>query len=262
MAGWEGGAEAYRRSFATLCAGSIETLLEATEPAHDHLDVGCGTGDLSLAAVRRGRRVTAVDPDPEMASMTRAAATRDGLALEVLEAGAPGLPLADASVGAVTANFVLNHVPAPRAAMRDIARVAAPSAPLAMTIWPAVPGPHLDAYGEAARAAGAVPVASTRLAPELDFPRTADGLAGLARQAGLTVTRAEELHWTWTVTAEDLLAGIRGGVAGPGRIHRAQTPAVRAEIETRARALWKAFETEPGLLLFPVTAALVVASRP
>lgn len=259
--GWAGVAAAYRRSFGTLCAGTIPTLLEATEPAPDHLDLGCGTGELALAAARRGRRVTAVDPDPEMVSTTRATARKASVAMDVLEAALPRLPLPDGGAGAVTANFVLNHVPDPRAAMHALARVAAPSAPLAMTIWPAEPGPHLAAYGEAARAARAVPVPSAHLAPELDFARSAEGLAELAREAGLTIARAEEICWTWMVTAEDLLAGIRGGVAGPGRLHQAQTPETRSEIELRARALWAPFEDGTSRLCFPVTAVLVVAAR-
>ncbi|GAA1487784.1 class I SAM-dependent methyltransferase [Brachybacterium sacelli] len=260
MSSFRGVAEAYRRSFATLCAGAIPALLEATAPGTDLLDVGCGTGDLALAAVDRGRRVTAVDPDPEMIAIAGALAPE----ASVLEAGAPALPLADSSTGAITANFVVNHVPDPRSTMRDLARVAAPSAPIALTIWPAVPGPHLAAYGEAARAAGAVAVPSTRLAPELDFPRSPDGLATVAKEAGLHVERAEELRWTWRIAADDLMAGIAGGVAGPGRMHLAQTDRVRADIEARARELWSEYadDADGGRLAFPVTAALVVATRP
>src|SRR5690625_675262 len=108
--------------------------------------------------------------------------------------------------------------------MQDLARLAAPSARIALTIWPAAPGPHLASYGEAARLAGATPVPSARLPPELDFPRSVDGLAGLVGAAGLRVLEARELAWTWRTSAEDLMAGIAGGIATPGRIHRAQTP--------------------------------------
>lgn len=156
---------------------------------------------------------------------------------------------------------MVNHVPDPRATVRDLARVAEPSAPIAMTIWPSDPGPHLAAYAEASRAAGAVPVPSARLAPELDFPRTADGLAGIAREAGLQIVRAEELRWTWRIAADDLMAGIEGGVGGAGRLHRAQTADVRADIEARVRRLWESSREADGALEFPVTAVLVVASR-
>ncbi|GAA1309069.1 class I SAM-dependent methyltransferase [Brachybacterium tyrofermentans] len=262
MSSFDGVADAYRRSFATLCVGAVPALLDATAPGRDHLDVGCGTGELAIAAAREGRRVLAVDPDADMVALTREAAASAGAALAVRQAGAPRLPVPDGSMEAVTANFVVNHVPDPRATVRDLARVAAPSAPIAMTIWPAAPGPHLAAYGEASRAAGAVPVPSARLVPELDFPRSTDGLASIAREAGLQVGRAEELLWTWRVAADELMAGIAGGVGGAGRLHRAQTGAVRAEIEERVRRLWAPYVEADGTLAFPVSAALVVASRP
>ena len=262
MSTFHGVADAYCRSFATLCAGTIPALLEATAPATDHLDVGCGTGDLALAAAREGRRVLGVDPDPDMVSLAGRAASSAGADIDLLGAGAPTLPLADSSAAAVTANFVVNHVPDPRATVQDLARVAVPSAPIAMTIWPAAPGPHLAAYAQAATAAGAVAVPSTRLPEHLDFPRSADGLASLAEEVGLRVRRSEEISWTWRIAADDLMAGIAGGVATPGRIHGAQTPAVRADIEARVRALWSEYRTDDGLLAFPVTAALVVAARP
>lgn len=262
MSSFDGVAAAYRRSFAVLCAGAVPTLLEATAPGRVHLDVGCGTGDLAIAAAQEGRRVLAVDPDPDMAALTRAAAASAGTALTVREAGAPLLPVPDGSAHAVTANLVVNHVPDPRATVRDLARVAAPSAPIAMTIWLAAPGPHLAVYGEAARAAGAASVPSAHLAPELDFPRSADGLADIAQEAGLQIVRAEEMCWTWRIPADDLMAGIAGGVGGAGRLHQAQTAAVRAAAEAWVRRLWAAFEAADGLLEFPVSAVLVVASRP
>lgn len=262
MSTWSGVAEAYRRSFATLCAGTEETLVEATGPAHVHLDVGCGTGSLAIAAARQGRRVIAVDPDPDMVAVSRRAACTSEVAVEVLQAGAPTLPLDDGSVDAATANFVINHVPDPLASVRDLARVSAPSARAAMTIWPASPGPHLAAYAIAAEGADAVHVPSARLAPERDFERSPSGLADLAEEAGLRVERAEEMHWTWRIAADDLLAGIAGGIAGPGRIHQAQTEEVQAEIEERVRELWVPYSADDGILAFPVTAVLVVAIRP
>ena len=262
MSSWAGMAEAYRESFAALCAGAIPELLAATAGEGLHLDVGCGTGELARAAVAEGRRVLAVDPDPDMVALSRSAGAPGPGSLTVRQAGAPGLPVDDGAAGAVTANFVVNHVPDPRATVRDLARAAAPSAPLAMTIWPSTPGPHLAAYGEAARACGAVPVPRQDLPPELDFARSADGLAGLAQEARLDVVRSAEIGWTWHVAADDLMAGIAAGIAGPGRLHRAQSPEVRARIEDAARERWSTYVGADGRLAFPVTAVLVVATRP
>lgn len=262
MSSFDGVAGAYCRSFARLCAGTIPVLLDVIGHGAALLDVGCGAGDLALAAADEGREVHAVDPDPDMVDLTREAAAVSGARIGVREAGCPVLPFASGSVPAVTANFVVNHVQDPRATVRDLARVAAPSAPIALTIWPYEPGPHLAAYAGAARFADAVPVPSTRLPPERDFPRSADGLADVAREAGLRITRAEEIGWTWRTGADDLMAGIAGGVGGPGRVHRAQTDAVRADIESRVRGAWSEYADAHGILAFPVTAVLVVAAAP
>lgn len=71
--------------------------------------------------------------------------------------------------------------------------------------------------------------------------------------------RAEEVTWTWRTTAEDILAGIRAGIAGPGRLYLAQPPDRRAELEQAIRAHWQSHADGDGLA-FPVTAVLVVAT--
>lgn len=61
------------------------------------LDIGAGTGKLT-EALAPGRRVTAVDPSPDMARVLRARLPR----VAVVRATAEELPLADASFDAVT----------------------------------------------------------------------------------------------------------------------------------------------------------------
>ena len=70
------------------------------------------------------------------------------------------------------------------------------------------------------------------------------------------------------------MAGIAGGIATPGRIHRAQTPQVRARIEEHVRDLWNHWAVEGAdaaegdaangaetVLAFPVAAPYVLAVR-
>lgn len=119
MGTWTAVAQAYRHSFATLCAGTLDRLLADTCGGH-HLDVGCGTGELAARAATGGRSVVATDADPDMVAI---AATRHAA---VLQASLPALPFDDGRFDTVTANFVVNHVPDPRAAMAELARVVRP----------------------------------------------------------------------------------------------------------------------------------------
>lgn len=252
MSDWDGVVRAYERSFATMCAGTIERLLADTDGPR-LLDVGCGTGELAARAVRAGRTVTAVDAEPDMV-----AAARDRVD-EVVVAALPSLPFDDASHDAVVANFVINHVPDPRAAVAELARLVVPGGQVAMTIWPPGGAGWGPLVGEVLATAGAVPLASQHLPPELDFERTAEGLVGLADVAGLRPRTVTELEWEWRIAAEDLWAGIAGGVGVPGRTYQAQTPQVRAVIAEEFTRRTVALAGADGLLRFPSRAAYVVA---
>lgn len=253
MGTWTAVAEAYRQSFATLCAGTLDRLLADTCGAR-HLDVGCGTGDLATRAAAAGRAVVATDADPDMVAIT---ATTHSAALQ---AALPALPFDGGRFDAVTANFVVNHVPDPRAAMAELTRVVRPGGRLAATIWPAGPTSWGTLVSESFAAAGALPVSGQRLSPELDFERSVDGLRDLAEGAGLRVVSATELHWDWQVSVDDLWAGIAGGVATAGQAYRAQAAGIQAAIEAELRN--RAAATAPdGALCLPQRAAYVVATR-
>lgn len=255
MSRFDGVADAYRASFATLCAGSVYRLLDDA-PGPRLLDVGSGTGGLASAARDLGRSVVAVDADPDMAALTGAAVPG-----RALVAALPDLPFGDGAFDAVTANFVVNHVPDPRAAVRELARVVRPGGRVALTSWPAAPTAWGELVSRVYAEAGVVPLAGTRLPPELDFERSTDGLRGLTEAAGLEVVVAEELRWTWTIGVEPLWTGVSGGVGVAGATYLAQAPDVRAAIADGLRG--EAARVAPdGVLRFPVAAAYVVAARP
>jgi SAM-dependent methyltransferase len=91
------------------------------------LDLGAGAGmDAFLAAQQVGPtgRVIGVDMTPAMVERARATAARRGVTnVDFREGRLEGLPVADASVDAITSNCVINLVPDKRAVFREIARV-------------------------------------------------------------------------------------------------------------------------------------------
>lgn len=136
-------ADAYRQSFGTLCEGTVERLLLDTSGLR-HLDVGCGAGTLAARAASLGREVVAVDADPGMVAVAAEVVPR-----RLMQGALPDLPFRDDEFDVVTANFVVNHVADPRAAMRELARVTRPGGSVAATIWPARP----SAWGTRQRSA-------------------------------------------------------------------------------------------------------------
>ncbi|MGH8879095.1 MAG: class I SAM-dependent methyltransferase, partial [Stackebrandtia sp.] len=110
---YAGRAELYARTFGKLCAHPVSELLDAVGVAAGHrvLDVGCGSGSVSAAALSRNASVTAIDAEPSMVELTRKAAPEAAVSRQVL----PDLSFADASFDAVVGNFVVNQVADPRA---------------------------------------------------------------------------------------------------------------------------------------------------
>jgi 2-polyprenyl-3-methyl-5-hydroxy-6-metoxy-1,4-benzoquinol methylase len=250
---WSGVAEAYRLSFATLCAGTVDRLLADTA-GRSHLDVGSGTGALAARAASLGRTVVAADADPHMVAISETV-----LPGRVVGAALPDLPFDDGAFDAVTANFVINHVPDPRAAMRELARMKGPGGRVAVTIWPAQAPEWAALVAAAFSAAEAVPIPSQRLSSELDFDRSVDGLRGIVTAAGLDPIVATELTWDWQISIDGLWGGIAGGVATAGQTYLAQTPAVRAAAE---REFYQAAAGlgPDGMLTLSSTAVYVVGA--
>lgn len=253
MSSFGGVAAAYRSSFATLCAGTVDRLLTDATGGR-LLDVGSGTGQLAAAATDLGRTVVALDADPDMVALTDAAVPG-----RALLAALPDLPFDDDAFDAVTANFVVNHVPHPRAAVRELVRVTRPGGRLGLTTWPNRPPAWGALVSEVFAAAGVVPPAAERLPPELDFERSVAGLRGLVDDAGAEVVLTEELGWTWEIDPESLWAGIAGGVATVGRTFLAQPPEIRAAAALEFRRAVREHATD-GVLRLPATAAYVVAA--
>lgn len=104
------------------------------------LDVGCGTGRLSVAlAERAGAKVWAVDPSPEMLAVARGKAPR-GVAFK--EARAESLPFKDAWFERVVLWLVVHLVDRP-AAFTEARRVLAPGGRAAVVTFD---HSHFDGY--------------------------------------------------------------------------------------------------------------------
>ncbi|MFF7016939.1 MULTISPECIES: trifunctional class I SAM-dependent methyltransferase/NUDIX hydrolase/VOC family protein [Streptomyces] len=94
-------------------AGRLESWLPATRS--DVLDLGCGTGSLSLLAAGQGHRVTAVDRSPGMAELARAKLAGTGAEVLVGDACLP--PVGERVFDVILARHVVWLLPDPAAAL-------------------------------------------------------------------------------------------------------------------------------------------------
>ena len=260
---WAGRTEAYARSFGRLCTHTVPALLDAAGIAAGTrvLDVGTGTGTAALAAAERGALVRAVDADAGMVAEAR----RRGVAAEV--AVLPELPFPDGEFDAVIGNFVLNHVGRPRTALAELRRVLRPGGTshafgsgggrIAVTLWGARHGGGQELLGAACAAGGAVPPSYLpRLAPDEDFERTPQGLAGLLTEAGFGGAGAEELEWDHRATVEEWWGGVAGGVGNVGLVVTSQDAETTGRIRREYERLCARYDDGEGLLALPHVALL------
>ena len=101
----------------------------------DWLDVGCGTGALSSAILERAspRSLTGVDASPGFLAYARRRLPDARVRFEV--ADARQLPFDDARFDACVSALMLNFVPEPGKALREMARVTRPGATVALYVW-------------------------------------------------------------------------------------------------------------------------------
>jgi demethylmenaquinone methyltransferase/2-methoxy-6-polyprenyl-1,4-benzoquinol methylase len=114
-AGLDGG---WRRAAARAVAG----------PGDRVLDVGCGTGDLAIAARDAGGRVTGIDFAERMLERAR----RKAPDIDWVEGDALALPFADAEFDAVVTAFTLRNLEAIEDGLGEMRRVLRPGGRLAV----------------------------------------------------------------------------------------------------------------------------------
>ncbi len=195
--------ERYDRGMRILSGNTIDGLWEELAkriagPGIRVLDIGCGTGGVTLACARRGARVTGLDKDAGMLAVARAKAQAEGLTATWVEAGVMELEdeVAPSSFDAVVSSLAMSELlPEERAyALRQarealvpggrllLADEAAPITPLGRLGWRLRRAPRaaltwiltgqrthpMDGLAEEVRAAGFVDVEEER-APAGDF---------------------------------------------------------------------------------------------
>src|SRR5919198_4891239 len=114
-----------------LAAGLIE--LAGVGPGDRVLDVGCGTGQLTMALARvaGAQNVAAIDPSTSGVEVCRSRVPEGDVRVGLAES----LPFADGEFDAVLAQLVVNLTDDPPETVREMGRVARRGAPVAACFW-------------------------------------------------------------------------------------------------------------------------------
>lgn len=257
--GWEHVALPYRDAYASLTTQSIASLLDAVNarPGTRLLDVACGPGDASAAAVARGAHATGVD----FAAAMVAQASRLHPAIAFRVGDAESLPFPDASFDGVVINFGMLHFADPDRALAEAHRVLGPAGRLAFTVW--APPDRAIGFGlvyEAIERHGRLDVGLPEGPPFFRFADPEECRRSLVA-AGFPRPEVRELPLRWRLPSADALfdAFWEGGVRTRG-VLRAQTPAAIGAIRDAVAAAAER-HAHVGGVEFPMPAVMSAAER-
>jgi ubiquinone/menaquinone biosynthesis C-methylase UbiE len=192
--GWSAQAQTYDRLTGRITAQYFEALLETAgvEAGTRLLDVASGPGHLVAAAADRGAEPVGVDIAEDMVALAR----RTHPGLEFGPGDAEALPFADGAFDALTAAFVLNHLPRPERAAGEMARVLRPAGRVAVAVWERPEGNPFFGIVDDALARSGVSLPDDAVPTGPDQYRFADDRAftGLLADAGFEDVRVEKLE--------------------------------------------------------------------
>lgn len=239
----------------------VPELLASVAGALRVLDVGCGSGRLTVALAQAGASVTGIDTSAQRLGEAQERADRAGVELRLVQADmeAP-LPFADGAFDAVVSRLSLMIARDPVATLREQARVLASGGRLATVVWAAL---GENPWFDAPRAAVAAVLGAERASYAGAFGRLGGETeaAAVHRDAGLVDVSARLLrevalrrdaaeHWR-------LLAAENGHVR---RIDASLDGGARAAVVADLAGRLESYRAGTGLAL-PRALVLVTARR-
>jgi len=110
-----------------LHAGFVETVINLSPPEGRFLDVGTGTGWITIGVAKNttGVQVTGIDLSENMLKVAEGNALREGVSSKTTftKGDAKGLPFEDGTFDAVFCHNMLHHIPEPEKLLSEMIRV-------------------------------------------------------------------------------------------------------------------------------------------
>jgi ubiquinone/menaquinone biosynthesis C-methylase UbiE len=232
--GWQEIASKYHGGFAAVTTQSIPALLDAAQVIEGSrvLDVACGPGYASAAAVARGALPIGIDFSSEMV-----AEARDRFpGIEFREGDAEQLAFEDGGFDAVVISFGMLHLGRPDMALREGNRVLRSGGRIAFTVWDA-PEKTLgfSIALEAIQKYGDLNVAIPPGPPFFRFSDP-DESARALRGAGFANIAVSHVPQVWELPSPDSLFDVLfNGSVRNAALLRAQKPDVLEKIRLEIR---------------------------
>ena len=199
------------------------------------LDVGSGTGALAFAiiAAAPSARVTGVDPSRAYVQYARARGHGERVRFQVGDAQALELP--DATFDRTVSLLVMNFIPDPAKALREMIRVTRPGGVIAAAVWDYGDGMEmLRVFWD--EAVALEPGAAARHERTMPLCRRGE-LVALWRAGGLLHVAEEPIDIELSFTSfDDYWSPFLGGQGPAGAYVASLSAGTRAVLEARLRA--------------------------
>lgn len=239
-------AQGYDQATASVTSQVNDAILDAVEAGPDTslLDVACGPGWLSAAAVKRGAIVTALDFVENMVAIARRRCPK----ADIQNADAENLPFQANRFDAVVCSLGILHLPDPERAVAEAHRVLKSGGRYAFTCWtPPARNPFFGLVLGSVQKHGNMNVNLPAGPPLFRFGEVTE-CEKVLRAAGFGSVSVTELPMVWPfATPEDVVPGVVASTARIGPILAMQTPEQRRGIESAIAEGAKEYVTARGV---------------
>ena len=251
-------AQSYDRASAPVTAQANEALLDAAGVGRGSrvLDVACGPGWLSAAALEWGAAVTGIDFAEQMLAVARSRCP----SVDFRNGDAEALPFPDGRFDAVVCNLGFPHFPNPERAIAEACRVLASGGRFAFTSWtPPARNPFMGLILGSVQAHGTLDV-DLPPGPSLFRFGDPDECERALKAGGFTVLSVTEVPMVWRFAAvEAVVPDVIASTARLGPLLAAQTAEQRAAIEAAIVAGARTYALDGGVEIS--TSVMLAAAR-
>jgi SAM-dependent methyltransferase len=249
-------ARAYLQNIAPGFKAGAEALCRyASVKSGDRvLDIACGPGTTSFAALALGAEVTGVDSAKGMIEVAQDQARAQRGNITFLEGDLQQLPVPDASFDVALSSFGIVFAVAPRHAVGEIVRVLAPGGRMALLVWPR--GGTIGRYFELLSKHLPQPEAPDHHRwADLDLLRS-----WLGDAFGPITSTTVELPFT-AKSPEAAWETLRTSSSRTVLAYGAMAPEAKAALDRDMVAFFRTFKTPDGTIRWPRKALMVRATK-